>query len=80
MDPRQAKGALIDIVRYAYRGSPKLKEYCTFDYELSDKQYKSKNGDYTHAVRKIRVFASKSADLQNLIKTSIHELAHHIDI
>lgn len=79
MDQRQAKGALIDIVKHAYRGSPKLSEYCTFDYVLTDKQYKSKNGDYSCDEKKIRVFASKSADLQNLIKTSIHELAHHID-
>ena len=79
MDPRQAKGALIDIVKHAYRGSPKLSEYCKFEYEIVDKELRSKHGDYTGSKRKIRIFNARSRTLEHLIVTSIHELAHHID-
>ena len=79
MDEANAKRALIDIVRYAYRDSPKLNEYCDFRYEIVNKEMKSKHGDYTGALRRIRIFNTESRSLTHLIKTSIHELAHHID-
>lgn len=79
MDPKQAKGALIDIVKHAYKGSPKLKEYCSFGYEIVPKELKTKHGDYNCGTRNIRIFNEKSRTLTHLITTSIHELAHHID-
>lgn len=79
MNQKQAKGALIDIVKHAYAGSPKLKEYCSFGYEIVPKELKAKHGDYNCGTRSIRIFNEKSRTLTHLITTSIHELAHHID-
>lgn len=79
MDPKQAKAALIDIVKHAYKGSPKMKEYCTFDYTIVPKELRSKHGDYHGSKRLIRIFNESSRTLPQLITTSIHELAHHID-
>lgn len=79
MDVANAKKALIDIIRYAYKDSPKLNEYCNFRFEIVKKEMKTKHGDYMGELRRIRIFNTESRSLTHLIKTSIHELAHHID-
>lgn len=79
MDALQAKKALIDIVKHAYPRSPRLKEYCDFNFMIVDKQLRSKHGDYTGSLKRIRIFNTESRTLTHLITTSIHELAHHID-
>ena len=72
------KKILEDIVDTAYRGHPKLSRYKRFYVEVSDKSLKSKNGDYNGATHRIRIF-NPDRDPVNIVKTTIHELAHHID-
>lgn len=79
MVEENAKKALIDIVRYAYMGSPDLKYYCDFEYVIVPKELKTKHGDYNLTSHRIRIFNTKSRTLTHLIITSIHELAHHTD-
>ena len=72
------KRILEDIVDYAYSGSDKLERYKKFYVEVTDKDLRSKHGDYDWSSRRIRLF-NMGRDQDSLIMTAIHELAHHID-
>ena len=72
------KQVLEDIVDTAYAGHPKLPYYKRFYVEISPKTLKSKHGDYNCQTRHIRIF-NPDRDQDNIIVTTIHELAHHID-
>lgn len=50
-----------------------------FFVELVQAENKKKHGDYTYIKSKIRVF-NLSREKKFIIKTSIHELAHHCDV
>lgn len=70
---------LNDIVRYTY-GADCNPKYYKFYVEISDKNCKSKNGhcEYANPCNKIVIFNTYRED-ESIIKTTIHELAHHID-
>ena len=73
------KKILVDIVDHAYAGHPNLDRYRRFYVEVvTDKEYKSKNGDYHAKDRHLRIF-DQGRSPENIVKTAIHELAHHID-
>lgn len=69
---------LNDLVEYAYPHSPKQKAYKAFYVEYIDKEFKSKHGDYNTKNKHIRIFNLSRTEDQ-LVVTSIHELAHHIN-
>lgn len=69
---------LNDLAEHAYRDDPRLQNYKRFYVEYLKKQLKSKNGDYRCDTHHIRVFTEGRSDVQ-IMKTSIHELSHHID-
>lgn len=75
----RVKVLLNDLVDHAYPHSPRLKAYKAFYVEYLDKEFKSKHGDYNPKNRHIRVFNLSRTEDQ-LIVTSIHELAHHINL
>lgn len=79
MDGYQLKKTLCDIVDYAYSDSPKLRKYKGFYVKVEEKKLRSKHGDYNYATKTIRVFNITKRDDNFLIKTSIHELSHHVD-
>ena len=72
------KKVLEDIVNYTYPYSTKLPRYRKFYVEVSDKTLSSKNGDYNESTHRIRIF-NPDRPTEHIIKTTIHELAHHID-
>ena len=74
----RVKILLNDLVEYAYPHSPKQKAYKAFYVEYIDKEFKSKHGDYNTKNKHIRIFNLSRTEDQ-LIVTSIHELAHHIN-
>ena len=63
----------------AFPHSPRLKAYKAFYVEYIDKEFKSKHGDYNPKNKHIRVFNLNRTEDQ-LVVTSIHELAHHINM
>ena len=69
---------LNNLVEYAYPHSPKQKAYKAFYIEYIDKEFKSKHGDYNTKNKHIRIFNLSRTEDQ-LVVTSIHELAHHIN-
>lgn len=73
------KKILNDLVSYAYAGSPNLKAYQAFYIEYVDKELKSKHGDYDKKERRIHIY-NLSRTEEQLIVTTIHELAHHITL
>ena len=72
------KYILNDLIDYAYRGDPKLPQYKRFYVEYLKKKLKTRNGDYRSDNRHLRIFTEGREDVQ-IIKTSIHELSHHVD-
>ena len=74
----RVKILLNDLVEYAYPHSPKQKAYKAFYVEYIDKEFKSKHGDYNTKNKHIRIFNLSRTEDQ-LVVTSIHELAHHIN-
>lgn len=74
----RVKILLNDLVEYAYPHSPKQKAYKAFYVEYINKKLKSKHGDYNPKNRHIRVFNLSRTEDQ-LVVTSVHELAHHIN-
>nr|WP_324292284.1 hypothetical protein [uncultured Sulfurimonas sp.] len=56
------------------------KDYTNFKLQLHDKTLKSKHDDYTYNTRTIRVFNSINTPREHLVGTSIHELAHHVEV
>lgn len=74
----RVKILLNDLVEYAYPHSPKQKAYKAFYVEYIDKEFKSKHGDYNTKNKHIRIFNLFRTEDQ-LVVTSIHELAHHIN-
>ena len=81
MDGYQLKKILDNIIETAYPQSTEeeLRNYRRYYIQLVDKTYKSKNGDYLYSTRKLRVFSTKKRAADHIVKTSIHELSHHID-
>lgn len=75
----RVKRLLNDLVEYAYPDSPKLKAYQAFYVEYINKELKSKHGDYNPKDRRIRIY-NLSRTEEQLVVTSIHELAHHISL
>lgn len=69
---------LNNLVEYAYPHSPKQKAYKAFYVEYIDKEFKSKHGDYNTKNKHIKIFNLSRTEDQ-LVVTSIHELAHHIN-
>ena len=74
----RVKILLNDLVEYAYPHSPKQKAYKAFYVEYINKEFKSKHGDYNTKNKHIRIFNLFRTEDQ-LVVTSIHELAHHIN-
>lgn len=74
----RVKILLNDLVEYAYPHSPKQKAYKAFYVEYIDKEFKSKHGNYNTKNKHIRIFNLSRTEDQ-LVVTSIHELAHHIN-
>lgn len=74
----QIKVVLNDLVDYTYKESSKLEEYKKFYVEISEKDLKSKHGDYAGKTHHIRIFNMYRSDAA-ITATTIHELAHHID-
>ena len=74
----RVKILLNNLVEYAYPHSPKQKAYKAFYVEYIDKEFKSKHGDYNTKNKHIRIFNLFRTEDQ-LVVTSIHELAHHIN-
>ena len=72
------KYILNDLIDYAYRGDPKVPQYKRFYVEYLKKRLKTRNGDYRADNRHLRIFTGGREDVQ-IIKTSIHELSHHVD-
>jgi hypothetical protein len=50
-----------------------------FSVDVQAKESKTRHGDYTYATRGIRIF-NLSRKSSHIIKTTIHELAHHLDV
>jgi len=71
------KSVLNDLVDYAYKDDPRLPYYKRFYVEYLKKKLKSKNGDYDPSTHKMRIFTKDRPEI-SIMKTSIHELAHHI--
>ena len=71
------KEILNDIVKYTY-GADCNPRYHKFYVEISDKNYKSKIGHYRYDNHNIVIFNTYRDD-ESIVKTTIHELAHHID-
>lgn len=74
----ELKKILEDIVYVAYKDSEKLSLYKKFYIEFLQKDLKSKNGQYNEKEHKITIYNLSRSD-SVIIKTSIHELAHHVD-
>lgn len=74
----QLKQLLSDIAQVAYPEDEKLERYQKFYVQFINKDLKSKHGDYHYADKTIRVFNLYRND-STILKTSIHELAHHVD-
>ena len=72
------KYILNDLVDYAYGDDPKLPQYKCFYVEYLRKKQKTRNGDYRGDNHHLRIFTEGREDVQ-IIKTSIHELSHHVD-
>lgn len=72
------KYILNDLVDYAYGDDPKLPQYKCFYVEYLRKKLKTRNGDYRGDNHHLRIFTEGREDVQ-IIKTSIHELSHHVD-
>jgi len=72
------KQTLVKIVDYAYKDSNVLEIYKKFYVEVSNKNLKSKHGDYTGSLHRIRIYNLYRKDAAIIVAT-IHELAHHID-
>lgn len=75
----QVKKILNDIVEVAYAGNPNLDQYKKFFVEVSKKNLKSKHGHYIARQHKIVIFNTYRDD-EAIICTTIHELAHHVDL
>lgn len=69
-----------DIIDHAFRDKDEdtILKYKKVFIEVSNRELKSKNGDYDCRQKKIRIF-NLSRDSKDCLRTSIHELAHHID-
>lgn len=74
----QLKQMLNDLVEYTFRDDPKLAAYKAFYIEVLDQNYRGKHGDYRPSTRHIRIM-NTYRDENQLIITSVHELAHHIN-
>ena len=72
------KYILNDLIDHAYKGDPKLPQYKRFYVEYQKKRLKTRNGDYREDNHHLRIFTEGREDVQ-IIKTSIHELSHHVD-
>lgn len=72
------KYILNDLVEYAYAGDEKLPQYKRFYVEYLKKRLRTRNGDYREDNHHLRIFTEGREDVQ-IIKTSIHELSHHVD-
>ena len=72
------KYILNDLIDYAYGDDPNLPRYKKFYVEYLGKKLRTRNGDYRADTRRIRIFTEGREDVQ-IIKTSLHELSHHID-
>lgn len=76
------KRQMNDIVFYAYKGSPHMKEYQDFRIECYAKEMKSRLGDCRHSKTGqslIRIYFMESENWENVLVTLIHEVSHHID-
>jgi len=71
---------LCDIVAETYKDADeeKLQKYKKFHVELQNRELKSKLGDYCMQTKAIRIFGL-SRDSKFIVRTCLHELAHHID-
>lgn len=72
------KYILNDIIDHAYTDDPKLPRYKSFYVEYLRKRLNTKNGDYNCKDHRLRIYTKGREDVQ-VLKTSIHELSHHID-
>lgn len=74
----EIKKVLNDVLDYTYKDSEKLERYKKFFVEITNKNMKSKHGDYNPRTHHIRIFNLYRADAA-ITATTIHELAHHVD-
>lgn len=76
----RVKKILEDIIDNAYPDvtEDKLKQYKKFYLKITPKELRSKHGHYIYASQTIEIF-NLSRHSGPIVKTCIHELAHHID-
>ncbi|MBQ7818462.1 MAG: hypothetical protein IJ341_02075 [Bacteroidales bacterium] len=77
----EIKKILNDIVIYTYKGKvsdKKLKDFLSFYIVLDNRVLRSKHGHYRGRTFTISIFNLYRSETQ-IVVTSIHELAHHID-
>lgn len=80
MQEWELKKILDDIINYAYPDTPERKKYHMFYIVLmKDKLWRSKHGDYIPMEKTIRI-GNLYRDSCLIVKTVLHEMAHHIDM
>lgn len=78
MIERKIRKYLNDIIDVAYKGEPKhkLNKYKSFRLQILTKELSSKSGDYDYRYKMISIYNPSG---NHMVKTCLHELAHHID-
>lgn len=74
----QVKNILCDIIDNTYGKHPNTTMYKKFYIEISERNLKSRHGDYHPKYKKICIYNLYRDDAA-IIATTIHELAHHVD-
>lgn len=75
----KVKQILSDLIDQTYEGNEKLDAYKRFYVELINEERKSFHGDYHIKTHRIRIF-NLYRDEAAIVATTIHEVAHHIDV
>lgn len=73
------KNILCDVIDNTYGNSEKKELYKKFYIEMINERRKGFHGDYNGLTHRIRIF-NLYRDDNSIVATTIHELAHHIDM
>ena len=73
------KQTLNDLIDYVYPDDERRRTYKAFFIEVTNKDLKSKNGEYNKKNQLIRLFNTNRRNENKLVVTAIHEVAHHIN-
>ena len=81
MDGYELKKTLDKIIDYKYKADSNYRRYKAFFINVSDKTLKSRNGQCSYGRRysMITINNLRSREPEDVMKTAIHELAHHVD-